>query len=88
MPQRHLDPTRLSGVASATGGGAVMWIIGVVVVVVIGAAVAAIFLGGGERGPFLGISKAPGSDGKLTTSRGRTDFQGNLRKPPDENELL
>jgi hypothetical protein len=50
--------------------------------------VAAIFLGGGERGPFLGLSKAPGSDGKLTTSRGRTDFQDDLRKPRDENELL
>jgi hypothetical protein len=65
-----------------------MWIIGVVILVVIGAAVAAIFLGGGERGPLLGISKAPGSDGKITTSRRRTDFQGDLRKPPSENELL
>jgi hypothetical protein len=65
-----------------------MWILGVVILVVIGAAVSAIFLGGGERGPFLGLSKAPGSDGKVTTSRRRTDFQGDLRRPPNENELL
>jgi hypothetical protein len=64
-----------------------MWIIGVVVIVVIGACVAAIFLGGGDKGPFLSISKL-GSTGKITTSRGRTDFQGDLRKPPNENELL
>jgi hypothetical protein len=65
-----------------------MWIIGVVVIVVIAACVLAIFLGGGERGgPFVSLSK-PGSRGKITTGRGRTDFQDHLRKPPNENELL
>jgi hypothetical protein len=64
-----------------------MWILGVVVVVVIAACVAAIFLGGGEQGPFVSLSKL-GSSGKITTSRGRADFQANLRKPPNENELL
>jgi hypothetical protein len=64
-----------------------MWILGVVVVVVIVAALAAIFLGGGEQGPFVSLSKL-GSSGKITTSRGRADFQANLRKPPGENELL
>jgi hypothetical protein len=64
-----------------------MWLIGVAVIVVIAAAVAAIFLAGGEKGPFLSISKL-GSSGKITTSRGRTDFHDDLRKPPNENELL
>jgi hypothetical protein len=64
-----------------------MWILGVVVVVVVAACVGAIFLGGGEQGPFLGLSKL-GSQGKVTSSRGRTDFQDNLRKPRNENELL
>lgn len=64
-----------------------MWIIGVVVVVVLVACVAAIFLGGGEQGPFLSLSKL-GSTGKITTTRGRTDFHDDLRKPQNENELL
>jgi hypothetical protein len=64
-----------------------MWIIGVVIIVVIVACVAAIFLGGGEQGPFLSISKLA-SAGKITSTRGRTDFQDDLRKPPNENELL
>jgi hypothetical protein len=64
-----------------------VWIIGVVVIVVIAACVLAIFLGGGEQGPFLSISKL-GSRGKITTSRRRADFQDDLRKPPNENELL
>jgi hypothetical protein len=63
-----------------------VWIFGVVVIIVIAACVAAIFLGG-DKGPFLSISKL-GSTGKITTSRGRTDFQGDLRKPRNENELL
>ena len=37
-----------------------MWILGVLVIVVIVACVAAIFLGGGEQGPFLAISKFGG----------------------------
>jgi hypothetical protein len=64
-----------------------VWIVGVVVVVVIALCVAAIFLGGGEQGPFLSLSKL-GSSGKITTSRGRADFQGDLHKPRNENELL
>jgi hypothetical protein len=64
-----------------------MWILAVVVVVVIGACIAAIFLAGGEQGPFLGLSKLGGA-GKITTSRGRTDFHDDLRRPPNENELL
>jgi hypothetical protein len=64
-----------------------MWIVGAVIIVVFAAAVAAIFLGGGEQGPFLGLSKL-GSQGKITSSRGRTDFHDDLRKPPNENELL
>lgn len=63
-----------------------MWIFGVIVVVVIGACIVAIFLGGGQ-GPFVARSKY-GSTGKITTSRGRTDFHDDLRKPPNENELL
>jgi hypothetical protein len=59
----------------------------VVVIVVIAAGVLAVFLGGGEQGPFLSPSKL-GSRGKITTSRGRADFQGDLRKPRNENELL
>jgi hypothetical protein len=61
-----------------------MWLIGVVIIVVIGACIAAIFLGGGEQGPFLALSKL-GSNGRL---RGRPDFQDDLRKPSNENELL
>ena len=64
-----------------------MWILGVVVIVVIAACLAAIFLGGGEQGPFLGLSKL-GSRNRITTTRGQTDFQGDLRKPRNENELL
>jgi hypothetical protein len=64
-----------------------MWILAVVVVVVIGACIAAILLAGGEQGPFLGLSKL-GATGKITTSRRRTDFLDDLRKPPNENELL
>jgi hypothetical protein len=64
-----------------------MWIVGVVVLVVIAVCVLAIFFGGGEQGPFLSLSKL-GSTGKITTTRGRADFQGDLRKPPNENELL
>jgi hypothetical protein len=37
-----------------------MWIVGVLVIVVIAACVAAIFLGGGEQGPFVAISKFGG----------------------------
>jgi hypothetical protein len=29
-----------------------------------------------------------GSSGKITTTRGRADFQGDLRRPRNENELL
>jgi hypothetical protein len=64
-----------------------MWIVGVVVIVVIGACVAAIFLGGGEHGPFVALSKFA-STGRITSTRGRTDFHDDLRKPPNENELL
>jgi hypothetical protein len=64
-----------------------MWILGVIVVVVIGVGVLAIFFGGGEQGPFLSISKY-GSTGKVTSTRGRTDFHDDLRKPPNDNELL
>jgi hypothetical protein len=64
-----------------------MWLIGVLVIAVIAACVAAIFLGGGEQGPFLSLSKL-GSSGKITSSRGRADFQEDLRKPSNENELL
>jgi hypothetical protein len=63
-----------------------MWWIAVIVVVVIGAAIAAILLGGG-KGPFVALSRL-GSAGKITTTRGRTDFQDDLRKPRNENELL
>jgi hypothetical protein len=38
--------------------------------------------------PFLSISRGPGTEGKVTSSRGRTDYQDGLRKPPNENELL
>ena len=51
------------------------------VIVVIVACVAAIFLGGGEQGPFLAISKFGGR-------RTRDHYQDGLRKPPNENELL
>ena len=64
-----------------------MWIVGVVVIVVMVACVAAIFLGGGEQGPFLSLSKF-GLRNRITTTRGQTDFQGDLRKPPNESELL
>lgn len=74
--------------AGRRGNQKLVWIIGVVIIVVIGAAVAAIFLGGGEQGPFLSISRGPGTEGKVTSSRGRTDYQDGLRKPPNENELL
>jgi hypothetical protein len=63
------------------------WLIGVAIFVVIGACVAAIFFGGGEQRPFLSLSKLNPS-GKITTTRGRTDFHDDLRKPPNENELL
>ena len=39
------------------------------------------------QGPFLGLSKL-GSRNRITTTRGQTDFQGDLRKPRNENELL
>jgi hypothetical protein len=58
-----------------------MWIIGVGIIVVMVGCVAAIFLGGGEQGPFLTISKFGGR-------RTQRDFQRDLRKPPNENELL
>jgi hypothetical protein len=74
--------------AGRRGNQKLVWIIGVVIIVVIGAAVAAIFLGGGEQGPFLSIPRGPGTEGKVTSSRGRTDYQDGLRKPPNENELL
>ncbi len=64
-----------------------MWVLGLVIIVVVAVYVLAIFLGGGEQGPFLSLSKL-GSAGKITTSRGRTDFQGDLHRPPNENELL
>jgi hypothetical protein len=64
-----------------------MWIIGVIVVVVIAFCVWALFFGGGEHGPFLSLSKF-GSDGRITSTRGTTDFQDDLRKPRDETELL
>ena len=64
-----------------------MWIVGVVVIVVIAACIIAIFLGGGEQGPFFSISKFAAM-GKVTSTRGRTDYQDDLRKPPNENELL
>jgi hypothetical protein len=65
-----------------------VWIIGVVIVVVIGAAVAAIFLGGGEQGPVPVDLQGAGHRGESESSRGRTDYQDRLRKPPNENELL
>ena len=52
-----------------------------VVIVVIVACVAAIFLGGGEQGPFVAISRFGGR-------RYRDHYQDGLRKPPNENELL
>ena len=58
-----------------------MWIVGVLVIVVIAACVAAIFLGGGEQGPFVAISKFGGR-------RYGDHYQDDLRKPPNENELL
>ena len=58
-----------------------MWILGVLVIVVIVACVAAIFLGGGEQGPFLAISRFGGR-------RTRDHYQDGLRKPPNVNELL
>jgi hypothetical protein len=58
-----------------------VWIVGVVVIVVMVACVAAIFLGGGEQGPFVAISKFGGR-------RYRDHYQDSLRKPPNENELL
>jgi hypothetical protein len=58
-----------------------MWILGVLVIVVIVACVAAIFLGGGEQGPFLAISR-------FGARRTRDHYQDGLRKPPNENELL
>jgi hypothetical protein len=64
-----------------------MWIVGVVIVVVIAACVAAIFLAGGDKGPFVALSRL-GSSGRITTTRGQTDFHDDLRKPPNENELL
>jgi hypothetical protein len=56
-------------------------IIGVLVIVVLAACVAAIFLGGGEQGPFVAISKFGGR-------RYRNPYQDDLVKPPNENELL
>jgi hypothetical protein len=41
----------------------------------------AIFLGGGEQGPFVAISKFGGR-------RYRNHYQDDLVKPPNENELL
>jgi hypothetical protein len=64
-----------------------MWFLGAVVIVVMVGCIAAIFLGGGEQGPFLSLSKL-GSRNRITTTRGQTDFQGDLRKPPNETELL
>jgi hypothetical protein len=64
-----------------------MWILGVVIIIVMVLCVASIFLGGGEQGPFLSLSKL-GSRNRITTTRGQTDFQGDLRKPRNENELL
>jgi hypothetical protein len=58
-----------------------MWIVGVLVVVVMVACVAAIFLGGGEQGPFVAISRYGGR-------RVRDHYQDDLRKPPNEGELL
>jgi hypothetical protein len=57
------------------------------VVVVIGAAIVWIFVARGA-GPFVGLSKQPGAERKITTSRSRTDFHDDLRKPRNENELL
>jgi hypothetical protein len=62
-------------------------VLGIVVVVVIAACVLAILFGGGEQGPVLSISKF-WSTGTTTSSRGRTDFHDDLRKPRNENELL
>jgi hypothetical protein len=59
----------------------------VAVVVVIGAAVVWIFVARGA-GPFVGLSEQPGAEGKITTSRSRSDLQDDLRKPRNENELL
>jgi hypothetical protein len=58
-----------------------VWIVGVLVIVVLAACVAAIFLGGGEQGPFVAISKFGGR-------RYRNHYQDDLVKPPNENELL
>jgi hypothetical protein len=63
-----------------------MWILGVVVVVVIAGCVLAIFLIPG-RGPFAALSDV-GKRGRFYTARRVTDFQDDLRKPRDENELL
>jgi hypothetical protein len=63
-----------------------MWILGVVVVVVIAACVLAIFLAPG-RGPFAALSDI-GRRGRFYTAHGATDFQDDLRKPRNENELL
>jgi hypothetical protein len=85
----HGSSVGLAGLSGSAGDGkrCGMWIVGVVVVVVIAACVAAIFLAGGDQGPLLSLSKF-GSTGKITSSRGRTDFHDDLRKPPNENELL
>jgi hypothetical protein len=58
-----------------------MWILGVVVIVVMVACIAAIFLGGGEQGPFVAVSRYSGR-------RYRPPFQSDLEKPRNENELL
>ena len=63
-----------------------MWIIGEVIIVLVVVCIVAIF-GAGQQGPFVALSKL-GSSGKITTTRGSADFQGDLRKPRNENELL
>jgi hypothetical protein len=64
-----------------------MWIVGAAVIVVLGFCVWALFFGGGDKGPFVALSKF-GSGGKITGTRGTSDFQDDLRKPRNENELL
>ena len=56
---RYWPDGRGCGRRFGRGGGNMrgVWIIAALIIVVIAAAVAAIFLGGGEQGPFLSISR-------------------------------
>jgi hypothetical protein len=64
-----------------------MWIFGVIVVVVIGACVIAIFFLSGS-GPFVALSQLGKRDTSISPRGDAFHFDDDLKKPPNEQELL